>query len=477
MDVSSFIFLIPVITSVFIFYWLKSKYRMPFLIILSLGFIATYNYYLVLYVSIFALFNYKLGLWISNSDNKRALFRTGIIVNLLQLTILKYATFALDPFFYFFDSDFLLSEISKVIIPVGVSFFTLQGIGYLVNIKMGWEKPERSFSDFILYIAFFPKFLSGPIERSDHFLLQLKNPQNFDVKAVTEGFRLVLVGVFKKIAIANQLSPIIHNAYSNIDSTDGINLWVVVLLQPLYLYFDFSGYTSIAIGLARSFGIDLLPNFNKPFLSENITTLWRRMHMSLSFWFNDYVFKQTSFKLRKWGKYASVAAVFITFTLFGIWHGAGWNFMILGFLQALAINFEYFTKKDRTKLFSLLPLGCRAWAGRFFTYLFFSVSHIFFFAPDVDVAVKCLGRLSHLNNPLDLSFLSGTSILVYIFILIFMLFEVLDNDYQKVYNKIKIAWTDNRFGSRVMRWTLYFSAIFLIFIFRTGNQQFIYFQF
>jgi len=477
MDVSSLKFLIPVVLSVFVFYWLKSKFRVPLLIILSLGFIATYNYYLVFYIIGYALLNYQLGLMIPGSEYKIALFRTGVIINLLQLIILKYATFAIDPFFHLFDSNFLLSRISEIIIPIGVSFFTLQGIGYLVNIKMGWEKPETSFSGFLLYIIYFPKFLSGPIERSNHFLPQFRTSQKFNEKAVTEGFRLVLLGLFKKIAIANQLSPIIHNAYLNIDSADGVYLWVVVFLQPLYLYFDFSGYTDIAIGIARAFGINLLPNFNKPFLSENITTLWRRMHMSLSFWFNDYVFKQTSFKLRRWGKYASVTAVFITFTLFGIWHGAGWNFMILGFLQALAINFEYFTKKGRTKLFSLLPLRSRAWAGRFFTYLFFSVSHIFFFAPDFETALNCFGKLSVLNFPSDMTFLSSTSILVYIFILVFMLIEILDNDYQKVFTKIKLVWADNRLRFRLARWTFYYLAVFLILIFRTGNQQFIYFQF
>ena len=107
------------------------------------------------------------------------------------------------------------------------------------------------------------------------------------------------------------------------------------------------------------FGIDLLPNFNRPFLSENVTTLWKRMHMSLSLWFNDYVFKQTSFRFRKWGKYAAVFAVFITFTLFGIWHGAGWTFMILGFLQAVAINYEFFTKKWRVAVFSRMTDSSR----------------------------------------------------------------------------------------------------------------------
>ena len=133
-----------------------------------------------------------------------------------------------------------------------------------------------------------------------------------------------------------------------------MSLWILLLLVPIYLYFDFSGYTDIAIGFAKVFGIDLLPNFNRPFFSENMTSFWRRFHMSLSLWFNDYIFKQTSFRYRKWGIFASVFAVFITWMLFGIWHGAGWIFMLLGFLQAVAIYYEVFTRKIRFKFF---PFG------------------------------------------------------------------------------------------------------------------------
>jgi D-alanyl-lipoteichoic acid acyltransferase DltB (MBOAT superfamily) len=122
-----------------------------------------------------------------------------------------------------------------------------------------------------------------------------------------------------------------------------------LLIQPLYLYFDFSGYTDIAFGIARAFGIELRPNFNRPFMSQSMTEFWKRFHISLSSWFHDYVFIRTSYRYRRYGKKASVFALFLTWVLFGIWHGAGWNFMLLGFLQVLAIYYEFSTKKNKSK--------------------------------------------------------------------------------------------------------------------------------
>jgi len=347
----------------------------------------------------------------------------------------------------------------------------MQGIGYLVNVKMGWEKPETRFPDFFLYIAFYPKFLSGPIERSNHFLPQLKVNKVFNEENVSAGLKIALWGFFKKAVIANQLATTVVSAYSGIDNAGGLNVLLVVLVQPLYLYFDFSGYTDIAIGFAKTLGINLLPNFNKPFLSENITTLWRRMHMSLSLWFNDYVFKQTSFRLRKWGKYAPVFAVFITFTLFGIWHGAGWTFMIMGFLQALAINYEFFTKKWRVRLFSKMPGSLRIWTGRIFTYLFFGFSHIFFFSPDIKTAFTAFSKLQYINVFSNVNFMPGPLIYGLFFAVIFLAFEVLQTDFEVLYRKLQNNYW---LHYKPLRIAVYYAATILILSQLSGGSTFIY---
>jgi alginate O-acetyltransferase complex protein AlgI len=256
-----------------------------------------------------------------------------------------------------------------------------------------------------------------------------------------------------------------------------------LLIQPLYLYFDFSGYTDIAIGFAKGFGIDLLPNFNRPFFSENMTTFWKRFHISLSSWFNDYVFRQTSFKYRRWGISASVFALLVTWTLFGIWHGAGWSFMILGLVQALAIIYEFFTKKWRVLLFSKLPDFPRIWFGRIVTYLFYGGSLVFFFAPDMNSAVSFFPKLFNFSHEIGSirevlhNVHREISYSAVIFIAIFILVELIKNDFNEIFNKIESFWKGVTIVNKLSRWVVYYLMIAIIYVFGGMIQQFIYFQF
>lgn len=432
---------------------------------------------MLIYVIVYSLINYYIGLKISETKYKKSLFRTGIIINLSQLVILKYASFTIDPIFKVFNSDIMISRISEILIPVGISYFTLQGIGYLINVKMAWEKPEQNFLNFLLYITFYPRFLSGPIERSNHFLPQLRLNQVFNQRQIFEGLSIVLFGIFKKVAIANQLAPYVINVYADLNSADSHLLWILFFIVPVYLYFDFSGYTDIAIGLAKTFGIELLPNFNRPFFAENVTNFWKRFHMSLSFWFNDYVFRQISFKNRKWGIYASIWALFTTWILFGIWHGAGWNFMVLGLLQALAINYEFFTKKWRIKLFAKLPVYFKVWLGRTLTYWFYCVSLVFFFAPNLNSAFIYFSKLFENYNQALVPDLNIKPLWLLLFISVPMLLELLQNDYKHIFNKLEQSWHSDTKGSRIIRWTIYYLIIAIIFVLGEEEQHFIYFQF
>ena len=470
MDIISIYFIALSLLSVFVFYLIKNKYRIFFLTLLSCAFIASFSMNLLVYVIAYSLVNYFIGLKMPGSAYKKFLFRTGLILNLTQLIILKYADFTLSPLFSLVnaDADFIL-QISKIIIPLGVSFFTLQGIGYLFNIKLGWEKPEKNLIRFILYIVFYPKFLSGPIERSNHFLPQLQVSQNFN-ENITLGLRLVLSGLFRKVIIANHLAAFVNHGYTGVETVGGLNCILVILIQPLYLYFDFSGYTDLALGFAKMYGIDLLPNFNRPFLSENVTNFWRRFHISLSAWFNDYVFKQTSFRLRKMKSYATVIALFITWVLFGIWHGAGWNFMILGFLQAFAIYYEFKTKKWRNQIFSKLHDGARKWTGRFFTYCFYGFSLIFFFSPDIPTTLKFIANLKNAGMITLNSFLLEPLVFGLFFALIILIIEVIQEDKEGLFIKIQNFWTQNR----LIRLLVYYSITFLIITQLSGESSFVY---
>ncbi len=470
MEITSIPFVLLVIASVIVYYLLNHKFRIWYLTILSCFFVASLSSHLLFYIAFYTLVNYWIGINLPVTKYKKLLYRTGLFFNLLQLFLLKYSSFAINPVFQELNIHINVTKLSEIIVPLGISYFTLQGIGYLTNIKMGWEKPEKQFPSFLLYIIFYPKFLSGPIERSNHFLPQLKEFKAFSSQQVTEGFRIALLGFFKKVVIANQLGLIVSGAYSNLSSTSGLSLWMVILIQPLYLYFDFSGYTDIALGFAKIYGINLLPNFDKPFLSENVTNFWKRFHMSLSLWFNDYVFKQLSFKYRKWGKLSPVFAVFVTFTLFGIWHGAGWNFMVLGFLQALAINYEFFTKRKRLEVFSKMPDALKKWTGRFFTYIFYGFSLVFFFAPDLNTALNFFSELKDYNDPANINMFSKLFYLALIASIIFLANEVLSSDSKLSHHKVERFWNSHK----LLRFVIYNIIIFLIITQLSGGVSFIY---
>lgn len=476
MSIVSFRFVLIVTGVLAVFYLLNPKQRNIFIALLSCGFIATYTYVGLAYVVLFATLNYYTGLLLSRTESVKAVFRAGIIINIIELVILRYATFAVDPFVQLLNVDFRVSLVSEIVVPIGISYFTLQGIGYLINVKMGWEKPERNFIDFLVYITYFPKFLSGPVERSNHFLPQLKAHKAFDSSQVAEGMKLVLIGFFKKVAIANQLAPYTLSVYE-VDQAGGSISWILFLIQPLYLYFDFSGYTDIALGISKMFGINLLPNFQRPFFAENVSSFWKKFHMSLSAWFNDYIFRQVSFKYRRWGVYASVYAVFITWILFGIWHGAGWNFMLIGLLQALAITYEFFTKKIRFALFSKLPSAVSVWFGRLVTYLFYCLSLVFFFSPDISSGIAFLTKLSTSSGPDPFTDISVKPFQVMVYIPLVLMLELLKNDYPSLNNRISSIWLANNRLGRILRWSGYSLMLTIIYISGFKAQQFVYANF
>lgn len=477
MSIVSYKFALFVISVFSIFYLLKPKYRVLFLAFASVIFIATYSYISLTYILFYTLINYYVGLKLQKSSYKNLYYRLGIVLNITQLILFRYASFAIDPFIKLFNSNVLISNLSQIIIPLGLSYYTLQGIGYLINIRRGWEKAERNYLHLLVYISFFPKFISGPIERSNHFLPQLHKNILFNEEQIIIGLKIILIGLFKEIAIANKLAPYALNVYSYIDNVQGYTSWILFLIQPLYLYFDFSGYTDIAIGLAKLFGLNLVPNFQRPFLAQNITAFWKRFHMSLSSWFNDYVFRPTSFNLRKWGISASVLSVFLTWTLFGIWHGAGWNYMLIGFMQAAIINYEYFTKKFRTNLFSFLPTIISIWVGRLLTYLFFSFSLVFFFSPTISTGYSFLTTMFSFNGPSPFVDMSLKPFEVIIYIPLILIVEILQNDYNSTYGRLEKIWNGKTKISRFIRWSTYSIIITIVFIAGFKSQQFVYANF
>jgi D-alanyl-lipoteichoic acid acyltransferase DltB (MBOAT superfamily) len=220
----------------------------------------------------------------------------------------------------------------------------------------------------------------------------------------------MLWGFFKTIVISDRLAIIVNSVNGNLEGTPGTLLLINFFVQFFYLYFNFSGYTDIVLGISKVFQVDLLNNFNRPLFATSVSDYWRRWHISLTTWCNDYIFKRIILKRIKWGQWASVYAVIITFLIIGIWHGANWNFIILGLLQGLAINYEFFTRKQRSSLGQKIPLWLNLTLSRLFTLIFICVSHVFFFTKDIQEALFYLSNMFQFSNPNLLSTNPGLSL-------------------------------------------------------------------
>lgn len=386
--------------SLLIYYLINKKYRVPVLFISSLCFVSLLSLGVGVFSLVFSLANYFFGIVLGKVHSragglKDRLFWIFIALDAGILGFFKYFEVFLKSFNSYFFSDGIYEKIPllTIMIPVGISYYTFQALGYLIRIDRGSEKAQYNFFVFATYLLFFPKFLSGPVERSNHFFPQLANIHNLKGADLESGFRLILWGAFKKIVIADNLYPVVSSVYGDVHQHGGISLILVLFIQTVYIYCDFSGYTHIALGMAKCLGIDLIDNFKRPFLAKNISDFWRRWHISLSSWCNDFIYNPFIVKYRQMGNTAVIMGIFLTFFIVGIWHGANLTFVILGLLQGIAIVYEFYTKRYRIKFASKLPDAIVTFLSRVIVFIFMSFSMIFFFANSVTDACYFITHL------------------------------------------------------------------------------------
>ena len=248
-----------------------------------------------------------------------------------------------------------------LLIGVGVSYFSLQAVSYLADVYLELEEPERHFGHYALYLAFFPKLLQGPIERAGELLPQLKAPYRFDYDAMRSGLLLFACGLFKKVVLADRLALYADQVYNNVQHFTGPGLVLGTYAYALQIYFDFSGYTDMARGTGRLFGIRLSENFNAPYLATSIADFWRRWHISFSRFILDYIFKPLQMGWRDWGQSGSAAALLVTFLVSGIWHGASWGFLIWGLLHGLYLAGSTYYRPYQKLLHDRLGVGKSRW--------------------------------------------------------------------------------------------------------------------
>lgn len=394
---------------VVIIYWLlPHKARWIMLLLSSILFLISArisNFFVVLLI---ILINYFSGLFLepgSSYKYRKALFILTVTADIAVLVFFKYFNFLNDNFSVLLNLFRVDNPVPalNIILPLGISFYTFQAIGYSADIYLGNQKPERNPGIFAAFILFFPKIIAGPVERSYTFIPQLNKQIDFDYSGTIRGLRLILWGLFKKIVIGDRLAIFVNHGFNNVRELDGISLFILIFFQAFQLYADFSGYTDIALGSAKILGFDLTDNFNKPFLSRSVSEYWRRWHISLASWVRDYIYKPLSLSIainRTWGKWGIIYALTVTFVLFGLWHGASWSFVVFGFVQSLALSYEILTKKIRKSLSQKIPSGIYNPLSILITFIFVCYSAVFFRANDLKDAIYII--LNSFNNFADI---------------------------------------------------------------------------
>ncbi len=334
-----FLFLPAVIIGNFV---LPFRYRNYFLLLASFVFFAWggVSYSLLLVVSV--LINYTIGLLIHKYRGRKGAkiaVGIGVSLNLLIIVVFKYANFIFENInFIRADLNYDPIHLEKILLPIGISFYTFQAMSYLIDLYRGQVTVQKKLTDLALYIFLFPQLIAGPIIRYHDIANQIRNREN-NLDNFVSGIRRFILGLAKKVFIANQMAVIADQAFSI--PPEGLSTafaWMGVIAYSLQIYFDFSGYSDMAIGLGRMFGFRFLENFNFPYIARSIKEFWRRWHISLSSWFRDYLYIPLGGNRKGVGR--TYLNLFIVFFLTGLWHGASWNFVIWGLFHGLFLVLE-----------------------------------------------------------------------------------------------------------------------------------------
>lgn len=352
---NSFTYLSFLILIVPVYYLLPLRFKNLFLLICSYLFYAYWDWRFCSLLAITTISVYICGKYIfisRDKKKKRIILIICLIINLGILVLFKYYNFFIDSFnsaFSVFGGNLDWLHLN-LILPVGISFYTFQALTYVIDLYRGEIKPERSVINFSLFVSFFPQLLSGPIERAKNILPQLSTPRKFDSAQLKEGLVLITLGMFKKVIIGDSAARMINQIYAEPSYYASIEILMAIVLFTIQIYADFSGYTNIARGTAKILGINIMENFEQPYFSQSVTEFWRRWHISLSTYLRDYLYTPLSISTRHWGKFSVAFSLFTTFLLVGLWHGAGWTFVIFGALHGAALVYEALSRKFRKKL-------------------------------------------------------------------------------------------------------------------------------
>ncbi len=361
----------------------------------------------------------------------------------------------------------------KLLLPVGISFYTFVAIGYTIDVYNEDVKAEKHLGYTAVFISFFPLILSGPIERARNLLPQINSAKDASYSMLTKGLKLMLWGYFMKLVVADRLGTYVDAIYNNLAFHNGTSVLLATILYPFQVYSDLGGYSLIAIGAAKIMGINVIDNFKRPFFATSMAEFWRRWHISLISWLTDYVYTPLSFSFRKYKTWGIVIALMITFIISGIWHGAAVTFIIWGLMQGIFVSAEALMVKQKTlfeKKYNLTKKGLYVFAGCLLTFILFASSQIFARAPNTETALTVYRKIFSFSGPL---FIGAPSVLIFCGLGLFML---LFKDFTDEYMPSKFQFFESRYKPvRIFSYSIIILIILLMGVF--DSSEFIYFQF
>jgi len=472
-----FLIFLPI---VFILYWFvfkKLKIQNALVLFASYVFYGWWDWRFLILIAITSGFSYWSGLLIKNNEGspkkQKWICAGNIILNLLILFAFKYLNFFTESVVALFSLfGIQLDWVTlKIVLPVGISFYTFQALSYTIDVYRKKIEPTKDVVAFFAFISFFPQLVAGPIERATNLLPQFLKPRKFDYATAVDGCRQMLWGFFKKVVVADNCAIYVNEVFGNYQGQSGSTLALALIFFAFQLYCDFSGYSDIAIGCAKLFGISLMRNFNYPYFATSFSDYWKRNHISLTTWFMDYVYYPMigkSDKLWYWN-----LCMIITFLLSGLWHGANWTFVVWGLYQGVFIVISMnlgkrrkkFEKKHNLKNNRAYEILCI-----FFTFLIVCIGLILFRAESIGQAWEYLCGIFDASLFSVPWIMSPTDMLPNIIMLPILLF---------------VEWInrDKQFGlqidnySKIAQYIICISLIIILLLFGAKSQTFIYFQF
>ncbi len=455
---------------VFLLYWFvfnkTIKLQNLFLLIIGYIFYGWWDWRFLFLIAFSTIFDFTIGILLeksNHSQNRKWLFAASCIVNIGLLGFFKYFNFFIDNFISAFESiGYHIPAVSlKIILPVGISFYTFQSLSYTTDVFRRKMKPTTDFVSFAAFISFFPQLVAGPIERAFNLLPQFHKKRLFDLNLAVKGMRQILWGLFKKIVIADTLSTYVDAIFNSYEVLPGSTLLLGAIYFAVQIYCDFSGYSSIAIGTARLFGFTLLQNFSYPYFSTNVSQFWRKWHISLTSWFRDYIYIPMGGSRGSLTK--TIFNTLFVFALSGFWHGANWTFVIWGLLNGLYLipnlilkNKKVISENNVFGIFSML-----------FTFGLITFSWIFFRSNNLAQAFQYINGLfskSLFTYPVQ----HGMAITIPLIVILFGV-EWIRKKEIELFQPQNIHF--------ILRWIIYLVMIIICLAFFKQNQSFIYFQF